>query len=175
MKRIAATTITCLIGISTGGLPAQTPPTDSGPATSSATPAAVPVPTGFQPGLADLMTMLVQPRHLRIYYAGTEKYWELAEFEVRELRSSFRRISDAIPRYQGIDVKATVASMVVPSMHDLEVAIRAADQKQFTKAYQTLTDACNACHVYLEHPFLVIKVPDSATPGYSDQNFRPSP
>ena len=37
-----------------------------------------------------------------------------------------------------------------------------------------LTTACNICHEGMEHPFLVIKVPDaSAAAAYTNQDFRP--
>jgi hypothetical protein len=131
---------------------------------------------GFQPGLADLMTMLVQPRHIRLFYAGSARNWELAEFELQELRSALRRTTDTIPRYQGTDVNDAVATILAPELHGLEVAINAADSRQFSKSYGELTDACNACHAYLEHPFLVIRVPKAgATHNYPDQEFSSIP
>jgi hypothetical protein len=36
----------------------------------------------FKPAMDDLMTMLIQPRHLKLYYAGEAKNWKLAEFQL---------------------------------------------------------------------------------------------
>ena len=126
----------------------------------------------FKPGLDDLMTMLIQPRHIRLYYAGKLCNWELAAFQVQGLRSAFDRIRHVIPKYLGGDVDEAVSSIMAPKLQMMDAAIAAADSRQFAKAYEKLTDACNACHGYMEHSFLVIKVP-SAVPDsmYADQDF----
>src|SRR5215475_5398109 len=58
----------------------------------------------FKPAMDDLMTMLVQPRHIRLYYAGEAKNWRLAAFQVRELRGALARIGRTIPNYRNINV-----------------------------------------------------------------------
>ena len=130
----------------------------------------------FLPGFDDLMTMLVQPRHVKLYYAGTQKNWELAAAQLRDLRSAFERIAAAIPSYQGNDVNASVKSLIAPQMAMLEKAIAAADRKKFALAYDNLTSACNACHTYMEHPFIVIRTPQSPQDvAYPDQDFKAAP
>src|SRR5882757_3699184 len=130
----------------------------------------------FVPGFDDLMTMLVQPRHIRLYYAGTEKNWELAAAEMRDLRSSFDRLAQAIPNYQGNDVNASVRSLIAPQMKVVDGAIVAADPRKFAIAYGELTKACNACHTYMEHPFIVIKNPDTPKDtAHPDQDFKAAP
>lgn len=125
----------------------------------------------FKPGLDDLMTMLIQPRHIRLYYAGTGDNWELAAFELAELRSAFRRVVEAMPRYQGSDVTAALRTFIDPNIQAIDATIKAGNSRQFVKEYARLTGACNACHTFLEHPFLVIKVPDTAAfTTYADQN-----
>jgi hypothetical protein len=131
---------------------------------------------GFVPGFDDLMTMLVQPRHIRLYYAGTAKNWEMAAAENRDLRASFDRLAQAIPNYLGNNVNSSVATFIKPKMDAMDTAIAAADAKQFSSAYEELTTACNACHTYMEHPFLVIKAPDgTADAAHPDQDFKEAP
>jgi hypothetical protein len=131
---------------------------------------------GFLPGFDDLMTMLVQPRHTKLYYAGIEKNWELAAAESRDLRSSFDRITQAIPNYEGNDVDKAVVTFIRPKINAIDVAIAAADSKRFASSYKDLTAGCNACHTYMEHPFLVIKTPPPANgSAYMDQEFKPAP
>jgi len=127
----------------------------------------------FTPGLSDLMTMLVQPRHVKLYYAGTRKNWELAAFQLRELRSAFRRIGLAIPHYRGNGVDESVAQIMGPALDAVSTAIAAGDSKQFTKAFADVTASCNGCHAYMEHPFLVMRVPDAGLKSYTDQEFNP--
>src|SRR5690349_918294 len=72
-------------------------------AQGTATKAAAPAPLevlDFKPGLDDLMTMLVQPRHMKLFFAGNARNWELAAFQMRELRSAFRRTGQTIPKYR---------------------------------------------------------------------------
>jgi hypothetical protein len=126
----------------------------------------------MRPGLDDLMTMMVQPRHIKLYYAGTQRNWELAAFELGELRSALRRIEQAFPIYQNNDVHAALTIMIEPKLQGMAAAIAAANSRQFGKAFGELTQACNGCHVYLEHPFLVIKAPSRPQNGnYADQDF----
>jgi hypothetical protein len=127
---------------------------------------------GFDPGLDDLMTLLIQPRHIKLHYAGTQKNWELAAAQLSDLRAAFDRISQAVPKYQGSDVDEAIKAIIAPKMQALDVAVAAADAKRFAVAYGELTAACNACHVYLEHPFLVIEVPGAKpNTAYPDQSF----
>ena len=134
-------------------------------------------PQAFQPGMDDLMTMLVTPRHIKLYYAGTAENWELADFELRELRSAFRRIMNTIPVYRDRDVEEAVGAVLAPHLDDTAGAIADGDLKHFARAYEELTASCNACHTYLEHPFLVVKVPLArSASAYPNQNFEaPAP
>jgi len=146
------------------------------PADNAAPPAAAYQSQGFNPGFDDLMTMLVQPRHIKLFYAGKEKNWELAAAEARDLRQSFGRIVATIPSYQGDDVSLSTGNFLVPGLDAVDAAVAAADPAAFAKAYKMITDGCNACHTYMEHPYIVIKEPagaeDSAHP---DQVYKPAP
>jgi hypothetical protein len=57
------------------------------------------------------MTMLVQPRHMKLYYAGQAKNWQLAAFQINELRGALARIGRTIPNYRNINVDTAVASI----------------------------------------------------------------
>jgi hypothetical protein len=145
--------------------------------TPEAAPPAAPAPRpgltilDFKPAMDDLMTMLIQPRHLKLYYAGQAKNWRLAAFELNELRGALARIGRTIPTYRKIDVDTAVASIFADQIKAVDAAIKAADSSQFSAAYEGMTAACNACHVGMEHSFLVIKVPDAMV--YPNQEFRP--
>ena len=142
------------------------------PARKPAAPPSAYQSKAFAPGFDDLMTMLVQPRHIRLYYAGQAKNWEMAAGEVRDLRQSFDRLGQTIPQYEGNDVAKAVEGFVTPSLDALDAAIAAADAAKFSTAYQQLTTGCNNCHTYMEHPFLVIKIP-AGNSALSDQDFEP--
>ena len=125
----------------------------------------------FKPAMDDLMTMLIQPRHLKLYYAGEAKNWKLAEFQLRELRQALARIGRTIPTYRKIGVEDAVASIFTEKAVAVEAAIKSADSGKFAVAFSEMTNACNACHASMEHEFLVIKVPQANV--YPNQEFRP--
>ena len=130
----------------------------------------------FKPGFDDLMTMLIQPRHIKLYLAGQQKNWTLAAFELNELRNALLRIGQTIPKYQNFSVDATTGSIFQPKMVALSGAITAQNPARFETAFRDLTEACNICHDGMGHGFLVIKVPDaSAAALYPNQSFAPPP
>jgi len=129
----------------------------------------------FKPAFDDLMTMLVQPRHTKLWLAAQQQNWQLAGFQLNEMGSALRRVGQTIPKYRNISVDATVGSIFAPKIQAVAGAIGAKNIGQFNIAYAELTNACNLCHEALEHPFLVIKVPDaSAAAAFPDQDFRPA-
>jgi hypothetical protein len=125
----------------------------------------------FTPAMDDLMTMLVQPRHMKLYYAGQTKNWQMAAFQINELRGALARIGRTIPNYRNISVDTAVASIFADKLKAVDAAVKAADLAQFNTTYAEMTTACNDCHKGMEHAFLVIKVPDSGS--FPDQEFRP--
>lgn len=128
----------------------------------------------FKPAFDDLMTMLVQPRHIKLWLAGQQRNWTLAAFQLNELRAALLRIGQTIPKYRNFSVDATIGSIFQPKIQAMDAAIRSGNPAQFTTAYGELTGACNTCHQGMEHEFLVIKVPDAtAASAYADQDFRP--
>jgi hypothetical protein len=146
-------------------------------ATAAPAPAAAPAPLvilDFKPAFDDLMTMLVQPRHTKLWLAGQQKNWTLAAFQLNELRGALVRIGQTIPKYRTFSVEATVGSIFQPKIMAMNAAIASQNPAQFNTAFAELTTACNVCHEGMEHPFLVIKVPDaSAAAAYPNQDFRP--
>jgi len=125
----------------------------------------------FKPAMDDLMTMLVQPRHIRLFYAGQAKNWQLATFQVNELRGALARIGRTIPNYRNINVDTAVAAIFADRLAAVSAAIKTGNETQFMAAYGEMTAACNECHKGMEHPFLVIKVPENG--NFPDQDFRP--
>ncbi len=127
----------------------------------------------YHPSLGDLMTMAVQPRHIKLGLAGKYKNWPYASYELSELRNAFARIARTIPTYQTVDTAEMMIALTKVPLVALEDAITNQNTAQFAAAYARLTQACNACHQSLKHAAVVIKAPDAAM--FPDQDFRPSP
>ena len=127
----------------------------------------------YHPGLGELMTAFVQPRHTKLGLAGAAQNWAYAAYELNELRETFEDVGTLVPKHGNLDIPPAIASTVAPPMDALDAAIKAKDQAAFTKAYADLTAACNACHQSADHPMIVIQVPAFTGTGFPDQDFSP--
>ena len=127
----------------------------------------------YHPGLGDLMTAFVQPRHIKLGLAGVAQNWAYAAYELGELRETFEDVSKLVPKHGNLDIPPAIAATVGQPMDAVDAAIKAKDQAAFTKAYADLTTACNACHQSADHPMIVIQVPAFTGTGFPDQDFSP--
>src|SRR5499427_8094142 len=54
----------------------------------------------FNPGFADLMNTLVQPRHAKLGLSAREQNWALARYAAYELKDSLDKIARWRPRFR---------------------------------------------------------------------------
>jgi hypothetical protein len=127
----------------------------------------------YYPSMGDMMTMLIQPRHEKLWLAGKAQNWVYASYELSELRNAFGRIAHTIPVYRTMDTGQMTMLMTERPLNALDHAIIGADPEKFAAAYAQLTQSCNACHASQQHPMIVIKAPDRAM--FPDQDFRRAP
>jgi hypothetical protein len=147
-------------------------PTHAQTASPASPPASQPSPPqpDYHPSLGDLMTMAVQPRHLKLGIAGKQKNWAYARYELSELRNAFGRVARTIPVYRNTELSGLFTALTDEPLKEVGQAIDAGDPAKFTAAYAMLTSTCNACHLSQDHPMVVIRVPDTA--AFPDQDFR---
>jgi hypothetical protein len=124
------------------------------------------LPEDHVPRLADIMNA-IQTRHVKAWYAGKAANWDLAEFELRQLKAN---LLEAAILYAGIPT-SNVTTMAAP-LQSLEDAIAAKDVKRFSKEFAEFTTGCNGCHASMARPFIVIRVPTEQQP-FGDQLFSP--
>ena len=132
---------------------------------------AAPVP--YTLSMGDMMNTLVQPRHAKLGLAGRAGNWPLATYALVEIRQVFAGIKKAQPRFAGLPVAELVEAAIGQPLNAVEAAIKQQDAKKFAIAYGHLTQGCNACHQAVDHPFVVIKVPDAS--AFPNQDFSPRP
>jgi hypothetical protein len=130
-----------------------------------------PPPEPYRPGLGDLMTMTVQPRHIKLLLAGHEQNWPYAKYELKELQEAFERAVRLWPRFRGLPMGGMIDAIAKGPMDELAKAIDAKDEVAFDAGYQKLTEGCNACHQAANVGMVVIKVPSGSS--FPDQDFRP--
>ena len=139
------------------------------PPAPPANPGPVP-PTPYVMGMGDLMNTLIQPRHAKLGLAGKAENWPLANYALSELRQAFAGIVKAVPKFRGMPVGDLVDLALTQPLNAVEAAIKQQDAPKFAAAYDQLNQGCNACHMELDHPYVVIKTPDAS--AFPDQEFK---
>ena len=124
----------------------------------------------YMPGPGDLMTMTVQPRHIKLGLAGQARNWPYAAYEFGELQEALDELAELMPTWDGKPLATMLHSATDAPLKALEAAIKAQDASGFYKAYGQLTAGCNQCHHNAGKPEIVIRVPK--TSPYPDQDFR---
>jgi hypothetical protein len=145
--------------------------TTHAPAQQPASPPLANAPVPYVMGMGDLMNTLIQPRHAKLGLAGRTENWAVANYALSELRQVFERIGKAVPKFRGMPVSDLIDAALTAPLGAVEAAIREKDPKKFAAAYDQVTQGCNACHIELDHPYVVIKTPDTSV--FPNQDFNP--
>ena len=117
----------------------------------------------YVPRLGDIMAAK-QWRHIKLWFAGRQRNWDLAAYELAQIKAS---LADAATLYSNIPV-SDVTLMSAP-IQSINKAIESKDGVSFTKAFSDLTAGCNSCHREMGREFITIQVP--AVSPFSDQLF----
>jgi hypothetical protein len=159
---LGASVLLLVAAIGRAALPQTAPPTAN---------SANAAPEPYTMTMGDMMNTLIQPRHAKLGLAGRAQNWPLAQYALVEIRQAFAGIEKAQPTFRGLPVAQLVDAAVAQPMNAVDAAIKQQDSQKFTAAYAQLTAGCNACHTALEHPFVVIKVPNAS--AFPNQDFNP--
>ena len=119
----------------------------------------------FVPRLGDIMNN-IQLRHIKLSFAGKARNWELAAYELGQLKAG---LVEAAVMYEGIPV--TDVTMMTSPLKAIDDAIAAKDGKRFGKLFGELTTGCNACHQSMSRGYIVMRVPTEQP--FSNQVFPP--
>jgi hypothetical protein len=133
--------------------------------------AAQPAKGPFEPGLGEFMTA-TQLRHAKLWFAGKENNWDLAAYEIDEIKEGLEGAARLFPTFEGIPVADMIKTIIDPRIDKLEVAVRAKSSAKFTVAFDELTSGCNSCHAAANKPFIRIQRP--IAPPLTNQNFAPA-
>jgi len=126
----------------------------------------------YVPRLGDIMNA-VQTRHIKLWFAGKAQNWDLAAYELDELRDTFDGVGKLILKHGQLSIPQAIAATVKQPLDALAAAIKAKDSPGFVKAYADLTAGCNACHQSAGHPMIVMQVPTVSGTAFPDQDFSP--
>ena len=119
----------------------------------------------YKPGSGELMNN-VQAHHSKLWFAGKNKNWELAGFEVKELNE----ILDDLIKYQKQRKETKFIEMIYPPLDSVKHAIVKKDAGLFIKSYTALTKSCNDCHQLTNFSYNLVKIPDASP--FTNQDFK---
>jgi len=122
---------------------------------------------GYRPGLGEFM-LGIQLHHAKLWFAGQNKNWKLADFEVHEIGETL----DDIKKYCTDRPEVKSIGMIDPAINSIDSAIKKKDLQLFNKGFIALTTNCNNCHKDNQHEFNVITIP-TALP-VTNQEFKPA-
>ncbi len=119
----------------------------------------------YTPGFGEFMGA-IQTHHAKLWFAGINKNWQLADFEIHEINE----VLEAIKKYQADRPETKYIEMLRPSMDSIAKAVNNKDSRLFKITYNQLTVSCNNCHRQTHFDFNYVKVPDEQI--YSNQEFK---
>jgi hypothetical protein len=124
----------------------------------------------YQPEIGEIMTFQ-QMRHGKLWFAAQAGNWPLAAYETGELREGFEAVAKYYPTFNNVPLAQMIDAIRETNFAELDKAIAARDRKQFTRAFDGLSAACNACHQANDLGFIVLQRP-TASP-FSNQSYVP--
>lgn len=118
----------------------------------------------YKPGFGEFMSG-IQVHHAKLWFAGQNQNWELADFEINEIKESL----DGIKKYCADRPETKTIGIIEQPLLDVSNAIQEKNIKEFKNNFTILTATCNGCHAETNHGFNVITIP--STPPFSNQSF----
>ena len=122
----------------------------------------------YKPGLGDMMGA-IQMRHAKLWFAGKSHNWDLAAYEISEIKEGFESAVKFQPDFKGRPVAQMVEEATLQPIKGLEKAVETKNSVLFAKAFDQLTTACNSCHQAAGFQFIAIRKP-SASP-FTNQDY----
>ena len=122
----------------------------------------------YRPGLGEIMSG-IQMHHAKLWYAGINENWALADYEIKEIKERLQTAKD-------IETNRTETGnipMMDGILDSMSIIIHQKNSMAFKKHFITLTNTCNACHRAVNFGFNIVTLP--ATLPVSNQLFAIQP
>lgn len=119
----------------------------------------------YKPGFGEFMSG-IQAHHSKLWFAGQNENWKLADFEVHEIMEAI----EDIQKFQTERKESQMIGMINPALDSINNAIQQKNPVLFKSSYTLLTNTCNNCHHAANFEFNVVKIPDNQP--FSNQDFK---
>jgi hypothetical protein len=131
---------------------------------------AEPAAKTYVPGIEQFMTV-IQTEHTKLWFAGSARNWELAAYQLGEIKEIMSDVEDLYPKFKDLPLGKMLDDVITGPIAETEKALDAKDFAKFSAGYGKLTDACNTCHQATGNGFIVIQRPSGQ--AFPNQDFRP--
>jgi hypothetical protein len=95
----------------------------------------------------------------KLYFAGKNKNWDLADFYLEELEETAENVIKSKVVDDGINVSVQIQEMLLPKIKELQQRVKQKNEKEFQTSYQAMLMNCNGCHMLTKHGFVKIREP----------------
>ena len=95
----------------------------------------------YAPGLGEIMGG-IQTHHAKLWYAGINDNWKLAQYEIDELKERFVQATEI----EMARPEVKMIPMMYPAIDSMNVAIGHKNLNQFKVGFHLLTGTGNSCH-----------------------------
>jgi hypothetical protein len=119
----------------------------------------------YKPGFGEIMSS-IQRHHSKLWFAGQNQNWKLADFEVHEIMEAL----DDIKEFQKERKESRMIDMANPALTAISSAIQQKSFAKFRESFSFLTTTCNNCHKAVNFEFIKIKIPESSP--FANQDFK---
>jgi hypothetical protein len=133
-------------------------------------PAEPKAPKAYIPGIEQFMNV-IQSEHAKLWYATSARNWELAAYQLGEIKEIMLDVEDLYPTFKNLPLNKMLDAVITGEIAQAEKALDAKDFQKFSAAYDKLTQACNSCHQATGNGFIVMQRPVGQ--AFPNQDFRP--
>jgi hypothetical protein len=119
----------------------------------------------YKPGFGEFMSS-IQVHHNKLWFAGENQNWKLADFEIHEIQETI----EDIEKFQTEREESRKIGMIKPALDSVIAAIEQKNSTLFKNSFVLLTNTCNNCHRATNFEFNQVKIPDN--PPFSNQIFK---
>ena len=95
----------------------------------------------------------------KLYFAGSNNNWELADFYFEELEEKIEDIVKHNIVEDTVEISSLIKKVLYPKIEAVEKSIEKQNQRLFQQSFVGLIEGCNTCHTSAKHGFVQIQVP----------------
>jgi hypothetical protein len=123
------------------------------------------------PGLGEYMTT-IQLHAGKLWFAAKAANWELAEYELDELKETIEAAKGLNAEKNGVKISDVLDSVLQTQVAALDSSIKSKSQTKFQSSYDETLSACNGCHQSAGYKFIHIVRPGA--PPVTNQKWEMS-